>query len=165
MIFSPVEPFHHLGFRITYKPMPVKIAYKIHSTTASINKSRIDIYNHHPFHLRPVTIYRQLNEIRTFELIGLRTKSFSKIHSCIPTASSLQMNKTHILVRTDNHNPFCPGSYQRPSGSRKFCGPSNGVRTGFVHILYKYVHCPCCMPYFAPDSVHRVHYGAKYKKQ
>ena len=109
MVFSPVEPFHHLGFRITYKLMPVKVACKIHRTAASIDKSRIDIDNHHPFHPGPVTIYRQLDEIRTFELIGLRTKSFSKLTHVFPLLQVGRRIKTHILIRTDNHNPFLFG--------------------------------------------------------
>ena len=37
--------------------------------------TRVDIYNHHPFHIVLVTINRQLDKVRTFKLIRLYTIS------------------------------------------------------------------------------------------
>ena len=106
MILTKVKPFGHTLVSITVEFLSVEITYKVFCCTATERTSRIDIDNHHPFHLVLVTVNRQLDEIRTFKLIGLYTVSFTKLAQIFPVLQIRRRIETHVLVGRNNHIPF-----------------------------------------------------------
>ena len=89
MVFSIIQPLYGFRFRITCKFFPVEISYKIFRCASAEHTSRIDIDQHHPFHLVFVPVYRQLDEIGTFELVGLCTVTFAESTHIFPVLQIL----------------------------------------------------------------------------
>ncbi|CUO77058.1 Uncharacterised protein [Segatella copri] len=83
MILTPVEPLYFVGIR-TSKLLAIEIAYEILGSAATKPAAWIDIHRHYPLHLLLITIYRQLEEVRTLILTWLLTYTFTESTNIIP---------------------------------------------------------------------------------
>ena len=106
MVFSVVKPFCHFRLRVAFKFLTVKVSDEVFSSTTSKHTSRVDVDNHHPLHLVFVTIHRQLDKVRTFELVRLYAIAFSKTTLILPVFQIRRRIETHLLVGRNNHIPL-----------------------------------------------------------
>ena len=83
MILTPVEPLYFVGIR-TSKLLAIEIAYEILGSAATKPAAWIDIHSHYPLHLLLITIYRQLEEVRTLILTWLLSHALTEGTHVIP---------------------------------------------------------------------------------
>ena len=106
MVFTKIQPFSYFRFRVTFEFFSIKITHEIFCSATTEHTTRVDIYNHHPFHIVLVTINRQLDKVRTFKLIRLYTITFTKSALIFPVLQVRRRIETHFLVRRNDHIPF-----------------------------------------------------------